>query len=65
MFDLEKDPKEMTSVHASPEYSDVLAKMKVELAKIRKQYDVTEAPKLRKGKTLFPPWKEFGTFKIE
>jgi len=38
--------------------------MKSELAKLRKQYKVPPAPKLRKGETLFPPWPEFGTFEV-
>jgi hypothetical protein len=64
LFDLEKDPGEMRSVHDSAQYAGVLKHMKAELAKLRKQYKVPPAPKLRKGKTLFPPWPEFGTFEI-
>ncbi len=64
LFDLEKDPKEMKSVHDDPEYADALKLMKGELAKLRKQYKVPPAPKLRKGETLFPPWREFGTFDV-
>jgi arylsulfatase A-like enzyme len=64
LFDLEKDPKEMKSVHADPKYADALKHMKGELAKLRKQYQVPPAPKLRKGETLFPPWPEFGTFEV-
>ncbi|MEC9032664.1 MAG: sulfatase/phosphatase domain-containing protein [Planctomycetota bacterium] len=64
LFDLAKDPSEMRSVHASAQYAGVLKHMKGELAKLRKQYKVPPAPKLRKGETLFPPWPEFGTFEI-
>ncbi|MFP6893125.1 MAG: sulfatase/phosphatase domain-containing protein, partial [Opitutales bacterium] len=64
LFDLEKDPKEMKSVHDDPKYADTLMHMKSELAKLRKQYKVPPAPKLRKGETLFPPWPEFGTFEV-
>jgi arylsulfatase A-like enzyme len=64
LFDLEKDPKEMKSVHADPKYAATLMHMKGELAKLRKQYKVPPAPKLRKGETLFPPWPEFGTFEV-
>ena len=64
LFDLEKDPMEMNSVHENPEYAEVLSQMKGELAKLRQQYEVPPAPKLRKGETLFPPWREFGTFEI-
>jgi len=64
LFDLEKDLYEMKSVHADPEYSETFSHMKDELAKLRDQYEVPEAPKLRKGETLFPPWPEFGTFEI-
>jgi arylsulfatase A-like enzyme len=64
LFDLKKDPKEMRSVHDNPKYADTLMHMKGELAKLRKQYKVPPAPKLRKGETLFPPWSEFGTFEV-
>ena len=64
LFDLEKDPKEMKSVHDDPKYAATLKHMKGELAKLRKQYEVPPAPKLRKGETLFPPWPEFGTFEV-
>ena len=64
LFDLEKDPMEMKSVHGDPEYAEVLSHMKGELMKLREEYAVPPAPKLRKGETLFPPWREFGTFEI-
>jgi hypothetical protein len=64
LFDLEKDPKEMKSVHADPKYADALQHMKGELTKLREQYQVPPAPELRKGETLFPPWPEFGTFEV-
>jgi arylsulfatase A-like enzyme len=64
LFDIEKDPQEMTSVYSNPKYAAVVKQMKSELAKMRKEYKVPPAPKLRKGKTLFPPWDEFGTFQI-
>ncbi len=64
LFDLEKDPKEMQSLHDDPKYAKTLQHMKGELAKLRKQYEVPPAPKLRKGETLFPPWPEFGTFEV-
>jgi len=64
LFDLQKDPMEMKSVHADPGYADVLEHMKEQLTKLRKEYEVPPAPKLRKGETLFPPWREFGTFEV-
>ena len=64
LFDLEKDPKEMQSVHDDPKYAATLKHMKGELSRLRKQYEVPPAPKLRKGETLFPPWPEFGTFEV-
>ena len=64
LFDLEKDPMEMKSVHDDQEYAEVLSDMKGELTKLREEYQVPLAPKLRKGETLFPPWREFGTFEI-
>ena len=64
LFDLKKDPKEMTSVHGDPAYASVLKHMQDELSKLRKEYQVPPAPKLRKGETLSPPWPEFGTFEI-
>jgi arylsulfatase A-like enzyme len=64
LFDLEKDPMEMKSLHADPEHAEALKHMKGELTKLRKQYEVLPVPRLRKGETLFPPWREFGTFEI-
>ena len=65
LFDLKKDPHEMRSLHFSDGHKKVMDKLKEQLASLRKQYQVTEAPPLRTGKTLFPPLKEFGTFLIE
>ena len=64
LFDLQNDPKEMQSLHDDPKYAKTLQHMKGELTKLRKQYEVPPAPKLRKGETLFPPWPEFGTFEV-
>ncbi|MFT5128034.1 MAG: arylsulfatase A-like enzyme [Rhodothermales bacterium] len=40
LFDLEKDPGEMTSQHANPEYAEVRARLEAKLGELRKQYDV-------------------------
>lgn len=64
LFDLEEDPYEMRSVYGDPAYAGAEREMKLELAKMRRQYKVPMPPILRKGKTLFPPWPEFGTFEI-
>ena len=64
LFDLKNDPSEMTSVYSDPKYAAIAREMKAELARLRSDYKVSPAPKLRKGKTLFPPWAEFGTFQI-
>jgi arylsulfatase A-like enzyme len=45
LFDLKNDPEEMVDVSGLPAYSEVLASMKVELARLRKQYDL---PPLKK-----------------
>ncbi|GAA5507578.1 sulfatase [Novipirellula caenicola] len=39
LFDLQKDPNELNSVYANPEYASVRAEMESELARLRKQYD--------------------------
>ena len=65
LFDLKKDPHEMRSLHFSGSHTKIMEKLKGQLASLRKQYQVTEPPPLRTGKTLFPPLKEFGTFLIE
>lgn len=39
LFDLEKDPNELNSVYANPEYASVRAEMESELARLRKHYD--------------------------
>jgi arylsulfatase A-like enzyme/lysophospholipase L1-like esterase len=43
LFDLEKDPEEMRSVHEDPAYSDVLVKMKERYVALRKDYGVHSA----------------------
>ncbi len=51
LFDLQKDPREMKSVYADPAYADVVAELKAELQRLRKQYkddDSFPAPKPRK-----------------
>lgn len=64
LFDMKKDPHEMKSVHDDPAYANAFKHMKTQLAELRKEYKVPPAPTLREGKTLFPPWPEFGTFEI-
>ena len=45
LYDLKEDPAEMADVSEQGEYSDVLASMKEDLSKLRKQYDL---PPLKK-----------------
>jgi arylsulfatase A-like enzyme len=40
LFDLEKDPGELTSQHNNPEYAEVRRKLEVRLGELRKQYDL-------------------------
>jgi arylsulfatase A-like enzyme len=42
LYDLKKDPSEMKSQYENPEYSSVVAKLKKELARLKKQYKVPE-----------------------
>ncbi|MGB6222770.1 sulfatase/phosphatase domain-containing protein [Haloferula sp.] len=51
LFDLEKDPQEMRSVHDDPEYAPVLAKMKALYDNLRSQYrmGVATVPAHRNG----------------
>ncbi len=42
LYDLESDPREMTSVHDDPKYAAVMKEMKTELARLRTQYQVPE-----------------------
>ncbi len=39
LFDLEKDPHEMTSVHDAPAYRETRAKLEAEFNRLRKNYD--------------------------
>jgi arylsulfatase A-like enzyme len=41
LFDLERDPNELTSVYGNPQYAEVQASLTVELARLREQYKVT------------------------
>lgn len=38
LYDLEKDPNELTSVYADPAYAEIVAMMKVRLEELKKQY---------------------------
>ena len=40
LFDLKNDPHEMQDLSKNPEYREVMEKMKTELQKLRKQYDL-------------------------
>ncbi len=52
LYDLRGDPRELQNEFNNPEYASVIAKLKVELQKLRKQYDVFDIPqKARKVKT--------------
>ncbi|MEZ4699351.1 MAG: sulfatase [Rhodothermales bacterium] len=42
LFDLETDPDELTSVYDDPAYADVVAEMKTELERLRREYEVPE-----------------------
>jgi N-acetylglucosamine-6-sulfatase len=47
LFDLDKDPLELRSVHDAPEYAEVRENMKRKLDQLRRQYDVREPPVAR------------------
>jgi len=40
LFDLEKDPQEMKSVYADPDYAEIVSLMKQKLDSLKKQYNV-------------------------
>jgi arylsulfatase A-like enzyme len=42
LFDLAKDPHELRSVHADPQYQRIRESLQRELEQLRKQYEVTE-----------------------
>lgn len=44
LFDLERDPSEMTSVHDDPAYRRTREQLANELARLRKQYDPPPLP---------------------
>ncbi|MEN9362220.1 MAG: Arylsulfatase [Verrucomicrobiota bacterium] len=44
LFDLEKDPQELKSVHDDPAYAEVLKEMKAKLEALRTQYQLPERP---------------------
>ena len=45
LFDLERDPQEMTSVHAEARYQDLRKQLEKELERLRKAYDAPPYPK--------------------
>ena len=42
LFDLKKDPHELTSVHGKPDYAEIQAKLESELTRLRELYEVPE-----------------------
>ena len=42
LFDLEKDPDELQSVYQDPAYRSVRGRLKVQLAELRREYDVPQ-----------------------
>ena len=48
LFDLEKDPNELTSKYNDPAYADVQSKLNLELATLRKQYKLPLLPKFER-----------------
>ena len=48
-YDLQKDPKELRNLYNEPQYVDTIKDMKLELVKLREQYDDTDSnyPKLQ------------------
>ena len=42
LYDLEKDPDELTSVYEDPEYANVVAELKAELERLREHYTVPD-----------------------
>ena len=43
LFDMQKDPDELTSVYNDPAYAKVVADLKAEIKRLQEQYDVPEA----------------------
>ena len=43
LFDLKKDPQELNSEYANPEYTEEVARLKKELQRLRKYYKVPES----------------------
>ena len=50
-YDLEKDPAEMKSQYENPKYAGDVRELKAELEKLKKRYEVTPPPPLRKKNT--------------
>lgn len=42
LFDLERDPMEMRSVHADPEYAQTRARLEVEFTRLRREFDAPD-----------------------
>jgi arylsulfatase A-like enzyme len=55
LFDLEKDPRELTSVYADPAYAGVVAELKQKLTQLRAELkEPAETPRAAYG-TLYAP----------
>jgi hypothetical protein len=42
LYDLEKDPQELTSVYGEPAFAKITEELKKELSRLRKEYQVPE-----------------------
>jgi arylsulfatase A-like enzyme len=44
LYDLKNDPQELHSVYSDPDYAEIAQSLKVELSRLRKQYEVPDQP---------------------
>lgn len=42
LYDLEKDPHELNNIYSNPDYSNIISKLKTELAQLQKEYGDTD-----------------------
>ena len=56
LYDLQADPHELKNVYADPKYADVVARLKAELARLRKQYGDSD----ELARRMMPPRRAAG-----
>ncbi|MBT5170628.1 MAG: DUF4976 domain-containing protein, partial [Opitutales bacterium] len=56
LYDLQKDPQEVSNVYKNPEYSDISAKLKIELIRLKEEFGDSDKPYPDLKKVIEESW---------